>query len=68
MNIRTLDNLKIANANAIIKGFSNSNRNLRKCSSNIQLQGDWYQNLFLVKLTFTCYESDDSENIPSEAY
>ena len=45
MNIRTLDNLKIANANAIIKGFSNSNRNLRKCSSNIQLQGDWYQNL-----------------------
>ena len=45
MNIRTLDNLKIANTNAIIKGFSNSNPNLRKCSSNIQFQGDWYQNL-----------------------
>ena len=45
MNIRTLDNLKIANANTIIKGFSNSNPNLRKCSSNIQLQGDRYQNL-----------------------
>ena len=45
MNIRTLDNLKIANANTIIKGFSNSNPNLRKCSSNIQLHGDRYQNL-----------------------
>ena len=45
MNIHTLDNLKIANANIIIKGFSNSNPNLRKCSYNIQLQGDPYQNL-----------------------
>ena len=45
MNIRTLDNLKIANANTIIKGFSNSNPNSRKCTSNIQLQGDRYQNL-----------------------
>ena len=45
MNIRTLDNLKIANAKTIIKGFSNSNPNLRKCSSNIQLQGDRYQSL-----------------------
>ena len=31
--------------NTIIKGFSNSNTNLRKCSSNIQLQGDRFQNL-----------------------
>ena len=45
MNIRTLDNLKIANANTIIKEFSNSNPNLRKFSSSIQLQGDRYQNL-----------------------
>ena len=45
MNIRKLDNLKIENANTVIKGFSNSNLNLRKCSSNIQLQGDWHQNL-----------------------
>ena len=37
--------LKIANANTIIKGFSNSNPNLAKRSSNIQLQGDQYQNL-----------------------
>ena len=43
-NICTLDNLKIANANMIIKGFSNSNPTLRKCSSNILLQGDQYQN------------------------
>ena len=41
----TLDNLKNPNTNTIIKGFSNSNPNLRKCSSNIQLQGDWYQKL-----------------------
>ena len=40
MNIRTLGNLKIANVNTIIKGFLNSNPNLRKSSSNIQLQGD----------------------------
>ena len=45
MNIRTLGNLMIANENTIIKGFSNSNPNLRKCSSNIQLQEDRYQNL-----------------------
>ena len=38
MNIRTLDNLKIANENTIIKGFSTSNPDLRKCLSNIQLQ------------------------------
>ena len=34
-----------SNANTIIKRFSNSNTNLRKFSSNIQLQGDRYQNL-----------------------
>ena len=45
MNIRKPDNLKIANANTIKKEFSNSNPNLRKDSSNIQLQGDRYQNL-----------------------
>ena len=45
MNIRILDNLKIANANTIIKGISNSNPNLRKCLSNIQIQGDRDQNL-----------------------
>ena len=45
MNIRALDNLKTANANTIIKGFSNSNLNLRKCLPNIQLQGDRHQNL-----------------------
>ena len=45
MNIRTLDNLEIANANTIIKGFSNTNSNLRRFSSNIQLQGDRYQNV-----------------------
>ena len=46
MNICTLDNLKIANANnTIIKGFLNSNPNLRKCLSNIQPQGDQHQNL-----------------------
>ena len=44
MNIHTLDNLTIANVNMIIKGFSNSNPTLRKCSSNILLQGDQYQN------------------------
>ena len=30
MNIRTLDELKIANANTIRKGFSNSNPNFRQ--------------------------------------
>ena len=45
MNIRTLDNLKIANENTIIKGFSTSNPDLRKCLSNIQLQWDRHQNL-----------------------
>ena len=56
MNIRALDNLKIANANTIINqwtGFymitasvmKGLNANLRKYSSNIQLQGDRYQNL-----------------------
>ena len=44
MNICTLDNLKIANANTIIKGFLNSDPNLRKNSSSIQLQGDRHQN------------------------
>ena len=55
MNIRALDNLKIANANTIINqwtGFymitasvmKGLNANLTKCSSNIQLQGDRYQN------------------------
>ena len=34
MNIRALDNMTIANANTIIKGFSNSN----------QFQGDQHQN------------------------
>ena len=37
MNIRTLDKLKIENANNIIKGFSNLNPNLRKCSCNISI-------------------------------
>ena len=46
MNIHTLDNLNIENANTLIKEFSNSNPNLGKCSPNIQLQGDWHQNLF----------------------
>ena len=32
-------------ANAIIKGFSNSDPNLRKCSFNIQLYGEWHQNV-----------------------
>ena len=56
MNIRALDNLKIANANTTINqwtGFymitasvmKGLNANLRKYSSNIQLQGDRYQNL-----------------------
>ena len=45
MNICTLDNLKIANANMTKKAFSNSNSDLRKRSSNIQLQGDWHENL-----------------------
>ena len=45
MNFRTLENLKIANANAIIKGFSNLNPNLRKCLPNIQIHGDRHQNL-----------------------
>ena len=45
MNIPTLDKLKGANANSTINRFSNSNLNLRKHSPNIQLQGDWYQNL-----------------------
>ena len=45
MNIPTLDKLKVANANSIINRFSNSNPNLRKHSPNIQLQGDWYQDL-----------------------
>ena len=45
MNILTVDNLKIANANTIKKGFLNSNPNLRKSSSSIQLQGDRYENL-----------------------
>ena len=45
MNIRTLDNLKIANENTIIKGFLTSNPDLRKCLSNIQLQWDRHQNL-----------------------
>ena len=40
-----LDDLKIENANMIIKGFSNLNPNLRKCSSNIQIQGDQHQDL-----------------------
>ena len=43
MNICTLDNLKIANANTIIKGFLDLDPNLRKCSSSIQLQVDRYQ-------------------------
>ena len=42
MIILTLDNLKIAIANTVVKGFSNLNPNLGKCSSNIQLQGDRY--------------------------
>ena len=37
MNIRTLDKLKIENANTIIKGFSNLNPNLRKCSCDISI-------------------------------
>ena len=45
MNICTLDNIMIANANTITKGLSNSNPNLTKCLSNIQFQGDRYQNL-----------------------
>ena len=45
MNICTLDNLKIANANTTIKAFSNSNSDLRKRSSNIQLQGDRHEKL-----------------------
>ena len=58
MNNRTLNNLEIANANTIIKEFSNSNPNLRKCSSNIHFQGDRYQNflssqiLLITNLTF----------------
>ena len=47
MNISILDKLKIANANSIINRFSNSNPNLRKCWTNIQLQGDRYQNLII---------------------
>ena len=43
INIRTLDNLKTADANTIVKGFSNSNLNLRKYLSNIQLLGDQHQ-------------------------
>ena len=64
MNIRTLDNyLKMANENTMINGFSSSNPSLRKCSSNIQLQGDHHQNLlsyFLTnyKTTFAFYESN----------
>ena len=47
MNIHTLDNLTIANVNMIIKGFSNSNPNLKKYVSNVQLQGDQHENLLI---------------------
>ena len=61
MNIRALDNLKIANANTIINqwtGFymitasvmKGLNAKLTKCSSNIQLQGDRYQNFLSCQI------------------
>ena len=58
MNIHTLDNLNIENANTLIKEFSNSNPNLRKCSPIFNFKETGTKIYFLVKLALAYYESE----------